>query len=157
MDIEQKLCILHLLDLNNTPLSKDSAHEIMISLGLFKPLEVELILSDLIKSELIKEEKNMLSLREEGLVVLQFFRDRLPLPLQEILYKALVKEHPSTQWQIYYDEQKQRLYLNYEKEEENLLSLDFFLEPQAYELIRNNLSRLEDKDFTELKMFFLNK
>ena len=157
MDIEQKLCLLHLLDINKKPLSKDITHEMLVSLDLFKPLEVELILSDLIKSELIKEQESMLSLSEEGLVVLQFFRDRLPLSLQDTLYKALVKENPTTHWHVSYDELQHRLYLNYEKEEESLLSLDFFLEPHAYDLISDNLSRLEDKDFTELKMFFLNK
>ena len=157
MDIEQKLCILHLLDLNKKPLLKDTTHEMMVSLDLFKPLEVELILSDLVKSKLVKEQENMLSLSEEGLVVLQFFRDRLPLSLQETLQNALAKENPTTQWQVRYDELKERLYLSYEKDEETLLSLDFFIEPQAYDLIRDNLSRLEDKDFTEIKMFFLNK
>lgn len=157
MDIEQKLCILHILDLNKRPLSRETTHEMMVTSGFFKPLEVELIISDLIKSELIKEEDQQLSLSEEGLVVLQFFRDRLPLSLQQTLYDTLKKESPTTQWSTYYDPFEEKLSLRYEKEAQILLSLELHLEPEAFELIRENLTRLDDRDFTELKKFFLNK
>lgn len=157
MDIEQKLCILHLLDLNKKALSRDTTHQMLTSLGLFKPLEVELTLSDLVKNGLVKENNSMLSLGEEGLVVLHFFRDRLSLSLQQSLSDVLDKKHPDTQWVVDYDKINQRLYLKYEKQGEILLSLDFFLEPEAYNLIENNLSNLDEQDFTDLKMLFLNK
>ncbi len=154
MDIEKKLCVLHLLDLVDGEIEEETIQESLVACD-FTPIEIELILSDLVKTNLIQRHEDRVLLSEEGLVVLQFFIDRLPLSLQEKLQEQVVSEGPSSQWDHHYDEQTQRIHLRYLHRGEELLKMDFFLEPEAYKLLLPHLTDLGPEDFSKLKMFFL--
>lgn len=154
MDIEKKLCVLHLLDLVEGEIEEETIQESLVACD-FTPIEIELILSDLVKTNLIQRHEDRVLLSEEGLVVLQFFIDRLPLSLQEKLQEQVVSEGPSSQWDHRYDEQTQRIHLRYLHRGEELLNMDFFLEPEAYKLLLPHLTDLGPEDFSKLKMFFL--
>ena len=154
MDIEKKLCVLHLLDVVHSPLEEEKVFTALESCA-FTPIETELILTELQKTNLIHRSKEGILLSEEGLVVLQFFRDRLPLSIQETLEKLVEEEGPQCAWTHQYDHEKQRLFISYTLQGEKLLSMDFFLEADAYELLLPHLSHLQPDDFSKLKMFFL--
>lgn len=154
MDIEKKLCVLHLLDVVHSSLEEEKVFTALESCA-FTPIETELILTELQKTNLIHRSKEGILLSEEGLVVLQFFRDRLPLSIQEKLEKLVEEEGPQFEWIHQYDLEKQRLFISYTLQGEKLLAMDFFLEPDAYELLLPHLNNLQPDDFSKLKMFFL--
>lgn len=156
MDTEQKLCILHLLDIAKEAVDRSQVMEILTQLKIFNPLEIDITLGDLIKNNLIDQRGNQLIINEEGLVVIEFFRDRIGLDLQEKIEESIVTRLPKNKWLVHYDEVAERLFINYEKGEKNLLKLEISMSRSAYQLIKHNLDNLEDKDFIELKKFFLN-
>ncbi len=156
MDTAQKLCILHLLDINKDPLDMATISEILVGLRVFKPLEIDIIIGDLRKSNLIRVQDNKVSLEDEGLVILEFFRDRIDLNLQRKIKDAVEKNKPLGRWTSSYNEDNGRLLLSYLRNNENLLSMEFHLERPAYELIKDNLKDLDDNKFTEIKRFILN-
>lgn len=156
MDTEQKLCILHLLDVAKEPMDRSQVLDILTQLNIFNPLEIDIALGDLVKNNLINQEDNKLFINEEGLVVIEFFRDRIGLDLQKKIEDSIIKRLPQNKWQIHYDKTAERLYIDYEKADDNLLHMEITLDQAAYQLIKNNLENLEDKDFVNLKKFFLN-
>lgn len=156
MDTAQKLCILHLLDIYKEPMDMGSLSDILVGLNIFQPLEIDIILGELVKSGLIKASDKGISLEDEGLVILEFFRDRIDLDLQKKIQNAAQKNKPLGRWQVDYNRMTSRLFLNYFREDERLLAMDFSLEASAYELIKDNLEKLNDEKFSELKRFFLN-
>lgn len=156
MDTAQKLCVLHLLASNQDTMDKELVEKILTSLDIFKPLEIDITLGDLIKNGLIKESGQHLVLKDEGLVVIEFFRDRIDLETQEKIEAAVQAQKPKSYWMSDYVEEENRLYLSYQKENKNLMKLEMDLEGPAYELIKDNLENLQDQDFVNLKKFFLN-
>lgn len=154
MNIEKRLCVLHLLDRNQQPLSEDKVYE-ALEICDFPPLEADLVLTELEKNNLIQRIDGKYQLSEEGLVVLHFFRDRLPLSLQEKIESLFCDQEPRSQWLHDYDPVSQRLFLRFVQSGEDLLNMDFFLEKDAYDLLLPHLSELNQEDFSKLKIFFL--
>lgn len=155
---QEKLSILHMLDTYSAQISADLCVDFFLEEKLLTSEEISQALAELIDRGLLtlfqKGSQDYLSLSDDGMIVLQFFRDRLSPQRQEHITTAVAKlksEHPREETLISYDPYTEMMEITFLENGRKVYGCQLLLDEQAYLSHREQLKEIGKKEITQLR------
>ncbi|HHX03817.1 MAG TPA: DUF4364 family protein [Tissierellia bacterium] len=158
LQTQEKLSILHMLDIYGAQIPVDTCVDFFLQQGFLSNEELAQALAELVERGLLtlfqKGHQEVLTLSDDGMIVLQFFRERLSPEIQEKITEAVLQlkqEHPREELLLNYDPMSQMMELTFLENGRKVFGLEMLLEEETFHSHREWLKSLTKKDISNLR------
>ncbi len=158
LQTQEKLSILHMLDTYGAQIPVDTCVDFFLEQNLLTNEELSQALAELIENGLIslfqKGHQEVLTLSDDGMIVLQFFRERLSTETQEQITKAVLQlkqEYPREELLLNYDPMSEMMEITFLENGRKVFGLEMVLEEETFYAHREWLRSLSKKDISNIR------
>ncbi len=158
LQTQEKLSILHMLDIYGAQIPVDTCVDFFLDQNILTNDELSQALAELIERGLVslfqKGHQDVLTLSDDGMIVLHFFRDRLSAEIQEQITSAVLKlkqEHPKEELLLNYDPMSRMMELTFLENGKKVFAIEMILDEEMFYSQREWLRTLTKKDISNIR------